>query len=179
MAWVAKPLAWPSGSVSLEQPLHNTLFGRSRSADWCIDVESEQSSLSGCGKSTIARRIAIHHGLKAYVTDDMKADHGLRVTDEEAPNLCQFKPMVMDEALGTPRSGEVAILPSSNGHGPPPARARIRAERDPLSVATLPVFVVCPVLTKYHGHLVGAVACQRSPRWDGPCHGHIRRHNDG
>jgi 2-phosphoglycerate kinase len=52
---------------------------------------------SGAGKSTIARRIAIQHGLRVYSTDDVMADHARRSSREDSPLLQQFMAMDMDE----------------------------------------------------------------------------------
>jgi 2-phosphoglycerate kinase len=52
---------------------------------------------SGAGKSTIARRIAIQHGLRVYSTDEVMADHADRSTLEDAPYLSRFMTMGMDE----------------------------------------------------------------------------------
>ena len=52
---------------------------------------------SGAGKSTIARRVAAHHGLGVYSTDDAMADHARRSTREDAPLLHAFMAMDMDE----------------------------------------------------------------------------------
>jgi 2-phosphoglycerate kinase len=52
---------------------------------------------SGAGKSTIARRIGAHHGLRVYATDDVMADHACRSTNEDSPLLHRFKAMDMDE----------------------------------------------------------------------------------
>ncbi len=52
---------------------------------------------SGAGKSTIARRIAAHHGLRVYATDDVMADHARRSSHEDAPLLHTFLAMDMDE----------------------------------------------------------------------------------
>ena len=51
---------------------------------------------SGAGKSTIARRIAAHHGLHIYSTDEMMADHARRSTHEDSPLLHKFMAMEMD-----------------------------------------------------------------------------------
>ncbi|MGH4006715.1 MAG: hypothetical protein ACRDTH_00845 [Pseudonocardiaceae bacterium] len=52
---------------------------------------------SGAGKSTIARRIAVEHGLHVYATDEVMSDHASRSTPEDAPFLSKFKTMDMDE----------------------------------------------------------------------------------
>ncbi|XVQ06328.1 hypothetical protein ACQP1W_27090 [Spirillospora sp. CA-255316] len=52
---------------------------------------------SGAGKSTIARRIAAHHDLHLYATDDVMSDHARRSTPEDSPLLSEFKTMDMDE----------------------------------------------------------------------------------
>ena len=52
---------------------------------------------SGAGKSTIARRIAAHHGLRVYATDDVMADHARRSTSKDSPLLHTFLAMDMDE----------------------------------------------------------------------------------
>ena len=51
---------------------------------------------SGAGKSTIARRIAAHHGLQVYSTDDAMAAHARRSTTDDAPLLHRFMAMDMD-----------------------------------------------------------------------------------
>ena len=52
---------------------------------------------SCAGKSTITRRIAAEHGLQAYVTDDVMADHAKRSTPRECPLLHMFMAMDMDQ----------------------------------------------------------------------------------
>jgi hypothetical protein len=52
---------------------------------------------SGAGKSTIARRLATDHGLRVYDTDAAMADHGTRISSEDAPYLTAFKAMDMNE----------------------------------------------------------------------------------
>ena len=52
---------------------------------------------SGAGKSTIARRVAIQHGLRVYATDEVMADHARRSTPENSPLLHKFIAMDMDE----------------------------------------------------------------------------------
>ena len=52
---------------------------------------------SGAGKSTIARRLAVSHGLRLYSTDDAMADHGRRCSPEDCPFLAEFKAMSMDK----------------------------------------------------------------------------------
>ena len=52
---------------------------------------------SGAGKSTITRRIAAEHGLQAYVTDDVMADHAERSTPGDCPLLHMFMAMDMDQ----------------------------------------------------------------------------------
>jgi 2-phosphoglycerate kinase len=52
---------------------------------------------SGAGKSTIARRMAVRHGMHIYATDDVMADHARRSTPEESPQLAEFMAMDMDE----------------------------------------------------------------------------------
>jgi 2-phosphoglycerate kinase len=52
---------------------------------------------SAAGKSTIARRLAAEHGLQAYSTDDMMADHARRSTPGDCPLLHEFMTMDMDE----------------------------------------------------------------------------------
>jgi hypothetical protein len=61
---------------------------------------------SSAGKSTIARRIAIQHGLHVYSTDDVMPDHAGRMLPEDSPYPSRFKTMDMDErwvnrSLGT------------------------------------------------------------------------------
>ena len=51
---------------------------------------------SAGGKSTIARRIAAHHGLLVYPTDDVMADHARRSTREDSPLLHKFMALDMD-----------------------------------------------------------------------------------
>ena len=52
---------------------------------------------SGGGKSTIARRLAEVHGLTIYSTDAVMSDHAGRIMAQDAPYLCAFKTMTMDE----------------------------------------------------------------------------------
>jgi len=52
---------------------------------------------SGAGKSTITRRIVAEHGLQAYVTDDVMADHAKRSTPRDCPLLHMFMAMDMDQ----------------------------------------------------------------------------------
>jgi 2-phosphoglycerate kinase len=52
---------------------------------------------SGAGKSTIARRLAVEHGMQLYVTDEVMSDHTRRSTADEAPYLHRFIEMSMDE----------------------------------------------------------------------------------
>jgi len=52
---------------------------------------------SGAGKSTIARRIAVQHGLRVYATDEVMSDHARRSTPEDSPLLHRFMAMDMDE----------------------------------------------------------------------------------
>jgi 2-phosphoglycerate kinase len=52
---------------------------------------------SAAGKSTIARRIAVLHGLSVYSTDDVMADHARRSSREDCPLLHEFMAMDMDE----------------------------------------------------------------------------------
>ena len=52
---------------------------------------------SGAGKSSIARRVAMQHGLRVYSTDDTMADHARRSTHEECPLLHEFMAMDMDQ----------------------------------------------------------------------------------
>jgi hypothetical protein len=52
---------------------------------------------SGAGKSIIARRLAVRHGLWLYATDEVISDHDGHVTPQDAPLLSRFKAMDMDE----------------------------------------------------------------------------------
>jgi len=52
---------------------------------------------SGAGKSTIAQRIAVRHGLRVYATDDVMADHARRSSAADCPLLHRFMEMDMDE----------------------------------------------------------------------------------
>ena len=52
---------------------------------------------SGAGKSTIARRIAVDHGLRRFSTDDVIGDHASRCTPPDCPLLHDFVNMTMDE----------------------------------------------------------------------------------
>jgi len=52
---------------------------------------------SAAGKSTIARRLAAHHGLAVYSTDDVMAEHARRSSPEDCPLLHRFMAMDMDE----------------------------------------------------------------------------------
>ncbi|HXQ70443.1 MAG TPA: hypothetical protein VN844_08155 [Pyrinomonadaceae bacterium] len=74
--------------------------------DLAEDTEALQDQLrhvywigggSGAGKSTITRRIAAEHGLQAYVTDDVMADHAKRSTPRDCPLLHMFMAMDMDQ----------------------------------------------------------------------------------
>jgi 2-phosphoglycerate kinase len=51
---------------------------------------------SAAGKSTIARRIAVEHGLQLYSTDDVMTDHAKRSTPVDCPLLHEFMAMDMD-----------------------------------------------------------------------------------
>ena len=52
---------------------------------------------SGSGKSTVARRLVVEHGLRLYDSDEAMADHGGRTTPDESPALAAFVAMGMDE----------------------------------------------------------------------------------
>ena len=52
---------------------------------------------SGAGKSTIARRVAVRHGMHLYATDDVMSDHASRSTPDDCPLLSAFMAMAMDE----------------------------------------------------------------------------------
>ncbi len=52
---------------------------------------------SGAGKSVIARRLAVQHGLRVYATDEVVPEHGGRIRPQDAPFLSSFKRMDMDE----------------------------------------------------------------------------------
>ena len=52
---------------------------------------------SGAGKSVIARRVAIKHGLRLYATDDVMPDHASRCAPADCPFLAEFAAMDMDE----------------------------------------------------------------------------------
>jgi 2-phosphoglycerate kinase len=52
---------------------------------------------SGAGKSTIANRLAVEHGLRVYATDSVMSTHAALLTAEEAPYLAGFTAMDMDE----------------------------------------------------------------------------------
>jgi 2-phosphoglycerate kinase len=52
---------------------------------------------SCAGKSTIARRLAVEHGLQLYATDDVMADHARRSTPDDCPLLHEFMAMDMDQ----------------------------------------------------------------------------------
>jgi hypothetical protein len=52
---------------------------------------------SGAGKSTMARRLAVRHGLHLYATDDVMADHARRSTPQDSPFLRAFMATDMDE----------------------------------------------------------------------------------
>lgn len=52
---------------------------------------------SGAGKSTVARALADHHGLRYCGTDESMNDHARRATAAEAPYLHEFMAMSMDE----------------------------------------------------------------------------------
>jgi hypothetical protein len=51
----------------------------------------------GAGKSTVATRLAIDHGLRLYSSDDAIADHVRRSNPQEHPLLHRFLQMDMDE----------------------------------------------------------------------------------
>src|ERR1039457_1681413 len=53
---------------------------------------------SGAGKSVIARRLAVQHGLRVYATDEVMPEHGGGITPQDAPFLSSFKRMDMDES---------------------------------------------------------------------------------
>jgi 2-phosphoglycerate kinase len=52
---------------------------------------------SGAGKSTVARRIAVDHGLRLYSSDDRMSEHVGRSSPADAPLLHAFLAMDMDE----------------------------------------------------------------------------------
>lgn len=52
---------------------------------------------SGAGKSTVARRIAAHHDLHLYSTDDVMADHAQRSSPKDSPLLHEFIAMDLDD----------------------------------------------------------------------------------
>ena len=52
---------------------------------------------SCAGKSTVANRIALEHGLRVYATDDVMADHALRSSPGNCPLLHEFMAMDMDQ----------------------------------------------------------------------------------
>lgn len=52
---------------------------------------------TGAGKSTIARRLADHYGMRLYSTDDAMSDHARRTTPADSPFLSEFMAMEMDE----------------------------------------------------------------------------------
>ena len=52
---------------------------------------------SGAGKSTIARRLAVRHGLRLFATDDAMPDYASRTTPDNSPFLRDFMAMDMDE----------------------------------------------------------------------------------
>jgi 2-phosphoglycerate kinase len=52
---------------------------------------------SAAGKSTIARRIAVKHGLQPYSTDDVMPDHAKRSTSAQCPLLHEFMAMDVDQ----------------------------------------------------------------------------------
>jgi 2-phosphoglycerate kinase len=52
---------------------------------------------SAAGKSTIARRLAVEHGLRVFSTDDSMVQHARRSNPADAPMLHAFLAMDMDE----------------------------------------------------------------------------------
>ena len=52
---------------------------------------------SGAGKSVIARRLAVQHGLQVYASDEVMPEHGGRTRSQDAPFLSRFKGMDIDE----------------------------------------------------------------------------------
>jgi 2-phosphoglycerate kinase len=52
---------------------------------------------SAAGKSTIARRVATHFGLRHFSTDDAMSDHAQRSAPSDCPFLTAFMAMDMDE----------------------------------------------------------------------------------
>jgi hypothetical protein len=52
---------------------------------------------SGAGKSTVARRLAVQHGLSLYGTDEAMAGHGRRINPGDSPFMMAFVAMDMDE----------------------------------------------------------------------------------
>jgi cytidylate kinase len=52
---------------------------------------------SGAGKTTIARRLAVAHGLRVQSSDDTMRDHGRRTDGADLPYLRRFVAMDMDE----------------------------------------------------------------------------------
>ncbi len=52
---------------------------------------------SGAGKSTVARQLAVDHGLRLYGTDDRMSEHVRRSSPAAAPLLHAFLAMDMDE----------------------------------------------------------------------------------
>lgn len=63
---------------------------------------------SGAGKSTVARRLAAHHDMNYYSTDDAMQDHARRCDPQDTPYLSAFKHMDMDERWLT-RSPEIML----------------------------------------------------------------------
>lgn len=63
---------------------------------------------SGAGKSTVARRLAVRHGLQWYATDTTMAAHARRIGRNNAPYLNEFQAMSMDDRWVN-RSPEVML----------------------------------------------------------------------
>jgi hypothetical protein len=52
---------------------------------------------SAAGKSTIAQRLALEHGLQLYATDHAMGRHAAALNEQQAPYLARFQAMTMDE----------------------------------------------------------------------------------
>jgi adenylylsulfate kinase-like enzyme len=71
---------------------------------------------SGAGKSTVARRPAVRHGLQWYATDTTMAAHARRIGRNNAPYLNEFQAMSMDDRWVN-RSPEAESVKSNETSG--------------------------------------------------------------
>lgn len=63
---------------------------------------------SGAGKSTVAARLAVEHGLQVYSADEAMAGHARRTSVQDSPRLAEFLAMSMDQRW-CDRSPEVML----------------------------------------------------------------------